>query len=167
MGLLKDIIDWLLNWGGEEVGDVEDTIHHPVYPITPYTAVVDSGHLMRGSWPTAAELSVLRGMGCSTVVNLCEERSQDADVKSAGMAPVNIPIVDNTIPTTDQVSQFLATVANDGLTYVHCEAGKGRTGCMVAAYRVLVQKWAPKDALAEAESYGQGIPRQEDFILGL
>jgi len=166
MGLLKDIFDWLLDWGGEEVGDVEDILHRPVYPITPYTAVVNPGHLVRGSWPSADALSALKAMGCQKIVNLCEERSQDAEVTRAGLIPVNIPIVDNTVPNAYQVGLFLA-VAASGMTYVHCEAGKGRTGCMVAAYRVKVQGWSPKDALAEAERYGQGIPLQEEFILGL
>lgn len=26
-------------------------------------------------------------------------------------------------------------------TYVHCEAGKGRTGCAVACYRMAIQGW--------------------------
>lgn len=166
MGLFKNIFDWLLDWGGEEVGDIEDVVHEPIYPVTPYWIAVDPGRLVRGSWPSPADLAVMKGIGCSTVVNLCEERSQDREVKDAGMIPSNIPIVDNTVPTEAQVEQFLATVAA-GMTYVHCEAGKGRTGCMVAAYRVRAQKWAPKDALAEALHYGLGMPCQEEFILGL
>ena len=48
--------------------------------------------------------------------------------------------------------------------YVHCEAGKGRTGVIVACYRMAVMGWDDEDALREAENFGCSTPDQLQFI---
>lgn len=156
----------LINRGGEEIGDIEDVIHHPLYPIEFYWAIVDPGKLMRGGWPDESHLHTLKSNGYNQIINLCSERSQNSLVIAQGLKSVEIPICDNTVPTPTQVEQFI-NLCKLSPSYVHCEAGKGRTGCMVAAYRVLVQNWFPGVALVEAKKYGLGIPEQEDFILSL
>lgn len=148
-----------------EFGRLEKLAGRPLYPIHWYLVEVDPGKLWRCSWPKSAEhLAGLKAMGVEVVVNLCDERSQDDAVRAAGMEPVNIPIVDNTVPTEEQAGQFLAIKKRKA---VHCEQGEGRTGCMVAAYRVLVNGWKPEDALAEAERFGLRLDSQKQYILGL
>ena len=49
-------------------------------------------------------------------------------------------------------------------TYVHCEAGKGRTGVVIACYRMAVTGWGVTDALAEAVNFGCIVPGQQAFI---
>lgn len=161
---------------GEEFGELEKVIGHPLYFITAYRAEV-SPVLTRGSWPTASVLKGLAAEGFMTVVNLCAERTQDEDVAAAGLLPKNIPIIDNTPPTDEQVKEFfdcypaiLATskaVDKRMRIYLHCEQGKGRTGCMVAAYRVKLQGWTPAAALAEAIGLGLSFPAQKDWIQDL
>ena len=51
--------------------------------------------------------------------------------------------------------------------YVHCEQGIGRTGCVVAAYRVRVQGWTPEAAVDEACAHGLKMPCQQEWIRGL
>ena len=169
MGLLDTIRGWLSdveNGAAEEVGELEDILHRPVYPIKSYQSVVDD-HLMRGSWPSKAQLAELAQSGIKCVINLCSERNQDSDVKAAGMVPLNIPIRDNTPPTWPQVAIFLELVRSMAPVYVHCEEGVGRTGCMVASYRVLVQGWVQGKALIEAQTFGLRLPADKQFILHL
>jgi len=160
--LTSDVVDA----AGEEYGEFEDATGNPWYHITPYSAVVVPDRLMRGSWPSPAELDLLSRQGIRTVVNLCSERKQDAEVIAAGLTPVNLPVRDNTVPTPDEISLFLSTVAASP-TYVHCEQGKGRTGVFCAAFRVLVQKFPVDQALDEAVQYGLRMPAQKEFILSL
>ena len=49
-------------------------------------------------------------------------------------------------------------------TYLHCEAGIGRTGVMTACYRMAVMGWSPQDAQLEAVNFGCAAPDQLGFI---
>src|SRR5262249_18062169 len=73
-----------------------------------------------------------------------EPTSDDVtEAKSLGLNAVNIPIVDNSVPTVAQMIVFLqyVTKKENRPAYVHCEAGVGRTGMAVAIYRMAVQGW--------------------------
>lgn len=152
---------------GELVGQGEKLTRSPWYEITPYSSVVEPAKLTRGSWPSPDQLVALRSSGYAAVVNLCAERDDATAVAAAGMGSVHIPLVDGTAPSPAWVDFFLRVVDHCSPVYVHCEQGKGRTGCMVAAYRVLRQGWPPEKALAEAEKYGLELPGQKHFILSL
>jgi protein tyrosine/serine phosphatase len=58
---------------------------------------------------------------------------------------------------------FVRDTANQPV-YVHCEAGKGRTGTACACYRIAVDHWSADQAIAEAKSYGLAMPNQIAFI---
>ena len=47
---------------------------------------------------------------------------------------------------------------------MHCNAGQGRTGVFVAAYRIRVQHWKLEDALTEAGQRGMTDPDQIAFL---
>lgn len=165
---LRALLGKAENAAGEEYGELEEKLGRPLYPIQEYQAVVDPGKLIRGAWPSKTVLTWLKQEGVGTVMNLCAERSQQEDVCAAGMKEVWMRIRDNTVPIAPQVQFFLDVVnLNQNATYVHCEQGKGRTGCMVAAYRVLEQGWSPERALAEAEIYGLALPADRQFVLDL
>jgi tyrosine-protein phosphatase SIW14 len=38
--------------------------------------------------------------------------------------------------------------------FVHCQAGKDRTGLVVAVYRILVDGWSVDDAISERKTFG-------------
>jgi hypothetical protein len=108
--------------------------------------------------------------GCRATVNLCKEMvdGDDALIAQAGltgkMETKHIKIVDNTPPEPDQVGEvmdFLHSCA--GQVYVHCEAGIGRTGVMVACYR-MSKGWSLENALHEAKQFGCSVPDQLSFI---
>ena len=85
---------------------------------------------------------------------------------------VNRPIVDFSVPTraglVATLDEIDAELAAGGIVYVHCWAGCGRTGVVVASW--LVRHGAsPEDALGViAEKRGRGCPQtleQRHFVL--
>lgn len=148
--------------GGEAVGVAE--LAGLRYPVTPYHAQVDSG-LYRGSRLDDAGMAALAQMGVRGVVNLCLEN--DDDTKRAakfGLRSLHVPILDNSAPTLAQMMQFIAFAQANAPTYVHCEAGKGRTGTAVACYRIAVDGWTAEQAIAEGRSYGLTLVNQISFV---
>ena len=141
------------------------------YPVIPYTYPID-GHLSRGSRPSQAKLALLARESYAATVNLCAEMDGgDApQINNAGLAASlkthHIPITDLTPPRLDQVIELLQLLADPetGRTYLHCEAGRARTGVMIACYRMAVMGWSSPDALMEARNFGCSIPDQVDFI---
>ena len=141
------------------------------YPVESYTYVMSSS-LARGSRPSRAKLAALASGGYKATVNLCAEMT-DGDVQQIEMADLadslstyHIPITDGTPPRLDQVIELLRLLADPrtGRVYLHCEAGKARTGVMAACYRMAVMGWGPVAALLEARNFGCSIPDQLDFI---
>lgn len=142
------------------------------YPVTPYTYQV-SGLVSRGHRPDSQKLTDLAGGGqYRATINLCAEMP-DGDgpaIAKAGLDDVlwtrHIPITDMESPTISQVAEILDLLSGPDaeLTYLHCEAGRGRTGVAIACYRMAVMGWSVADALSEAVNFGCCIPRQQTFI---
>ena len=103
-----------------------------------FRAVDDT--LLRGSAPSAQSYRDLAAMGVRTVVDLRAEAHVNVDqalLDSLDIDLVQIPIRDGQTPTPEMVRRFLTAIdSSAGRVYVHCGAGIGRTGSMVAAYNV-------------------------------
>ncbi|QFG20476.1 tyrosine-protein phosphatase [Actinomadura sp. WMMB 499] len=132
----------------------------------------------RGAAPTAAGHRWLRAEGVRTIVDLRAEAPRvrepphidTAAPPGAGgpdVAVVRIPIRDGQAPSPEQVRRFLEIVEHTRHpVFVHCGAGVGRTGSMVAAYLVAAGADAGA-ATARSLAFGPPTLEQLAFMRGL
>ncbi len=126
----------------------------------------------RGSRPEDGDYKALAALGINTIIDLTDnskEYEQPA-VEAAGLRYVNIPMVDKSYPSMEQINQFLKVVEDPatGKFFVHCAGGRHRTGVVGAVYRFNYDKWNLDQALNEMDQYefnsGYGHSKQKDFV---
>jgi hypothetical protein len=155
----------IANRVGELIGRAE--LQGFRYPVSGYMERV-SPILERGSRVDAAMIARLHGEGYRAIVQLTEESDSDrAPAKADEMAYERIPLLDNSVPRgygpIKQLMRFLSD-ADHTPAYIHCEAGKGRTGVMVAAYRMAMEGWNSARAIKEAREHGLSLRDQVLFL---
>ncbi|HEX2196049.1 MAG TPA: dual specificity protein phosphatase family protein [Actinomycetota bacterium] len=132
--------------------------------------VVDD-KVWRGSHPRDETFRDLAQRGVTTVVDLRAEEGIHVNeelLDRLGITRFNLPLRDGQVPTETQVRQFLSIVENaPGKVYVHCMAGVGRTGAMVAAYLVATGQEDPAGALRRNLSVGPPSLEQLAFVAEL
>ena len=100
--------------------------------------VVVDDRVWRGGAPTATGYRSLVEAGVTTIVDLRSDSERGASVDvldELDVRTVRLPIRDGQLPSDAAVRRFLDIVDDaDGTVFVHCGAGVGRTGAMVAAY---------------------------------
>lgn len=96
-------------------------------------------------------------MGIDIVVDarLSHKNSEKNVVTAAGMQYISIPW-HCMFPKDKAIAQFLAVLRDNPKKkiFVHCRLGDDRTGMMIAAYRIAVDNWTAKEALAEMMQFG-------------
>ena len=126
----------------------------------------------RGARPKDKDYPALAALGIKTVIDLTDNsRSfEQPAVEAAGLRYVNVPLVDKSYPTAEQVNAFLKVVDDPatGKFFVHCAGGRHRTGIMAAVYRFNHDHWNFDQAYAEMLQYdfytSNGHGKQLDFI---
>lgn len=89
---------------------------------------------------TLAEMTALRAEGVGALVSLTEEPLDSTLALGAGLRYQHLPIPDMQAPSLDEIhcfTRFVDGARGSGLaTAVHCRAGLGRTGTMLACYLI-------------------------------
>lgn len=111
----------------------------------------------RGAQPEPDDYQALKDLGVTTVVDL---RNDPTDyekqlVEGLGMRYVNLQMSGWKYAKDTQVDEFLKLM-NDpatGVVYVHCKAGRHRTGLTGAVYRLEKYGWDYDKAYKEMKNY--------------
>lgn len=152
-------------------------------PILRFSRVDDPRHpgrqIYRGGLPSDVALQRLATLGIKTIVSLEDANDQDgkaADIAHErevatrlGMAFINLPIPDGEAPSAWTVERLFQIVSESerAPVFIHCLWGRDRTGAMIAAYRIRVNKHTAEQALTEMASFGYEpawYPSLEQFV---
>ena len=132
---------------------------------------IDEPFLAASAMPDAPEeLSWLRGEGIDILLSLSEEPPPRRWIDEAGLMLVHVPIEDFDAPTQEQFEKCLSVIGQSQRTgmgvLVHCRAGKGRTGTVLAGYFVC-KGMPPIEAIKHVRALRPGsieTPEQERAI---
>ncbi|MBI3414395.1 MAG: dual specificity protein phosphatase family protein [Verrucomicrobia bacterium] len=116
------------------------------------------------------DLSVLYAAGVRAIVSLLNIPSDKPVYEAAGFAFLCLPVPDGCAPTIEQVGEFVRFVMQQRkvkrAVAVHCEAGLGRTGTLLATYFIATGESA-KAAICRirsVEKVAVETSRQIDFL---
>jgi len=118
-------------------------------------------HFFRGGKVTPDGVGRLAEMGVRTIVDLRDEESPgEAEAcQQKGIKYFKFPMSGHDTPNDKAVNEILSIIQRaKEPVYVHCSAGKHRSGTIAALYRVRVQGWSREQAWAEQQFYGFGSP---------
>ena len=105
------------------------------------------------------DVAFLEAQGLNLLVSLTEEPVSKYLLNTHGINQLHIPVPDFTAPTLEQQNQFVSAASGiidtGGRVGVHCTAGKGRTGTLLATYFVHTGM-TPKEAIEKTRELRPG-----------
>jgi len=121
--------------------------------------------LYRGGAPESAGVEKLADMGVKTIVDLeggwfkketSEIKEERQWAEKAGIKFFAIPMHPFFSPKIKDVEKALSIITDpdNRPVFVHCERGSDRTGIVIAAYRIQIEKWTVPQAYKEMKKYG-------------
>jgi atypical dual specificity phosphatase len=116
------------------------------------------------------DLHALAAQGIGAVLTLTETPLPEEDVAAAGLVALHLPIVDFAAPGPDQFPAALRFIDEHHgagrAVAVHCLAGQGRTGSILAATRIRAGATA-SEAIAAVRSVCPGAVESAEQVASL
>ena len=123
-----------------------------------------------GPYPENNELIELKELGFKSIINLTERNNNINQIKENFISSLNIPIEDFGVPTFKDLWKFVRYInfyeRVNLPTYMHCFAGRGRSGTFAAVY-LLMNGYNAQDAIKEIRNIVDGAietEEQERFV---
>ena len=139
----------------------------PRHADFPLFAIPIPNILSRSGQPTLTGFRWLKNNGWKSVVDLRmsgEGGPVSNDSRIPGFKELNfhylpLSITDGAVPSDAQAQEFLKFMKdpNNQPAHVHCRAGIGRTGVMLALYRFAIQGWPMEKAIQESRLFSGGV----------
>lgn len=108
-----------------------------------------SDSIYRSEQPESAEMKTLENFGIKTVLNLRNYHSDNDEALGTSLILERIPMRAGKIDEQDIVQTMKILMHSKKPLLIHCLHGSDRTGCMVAAYRIIFQNWSKDEAINE------------------
>jgi len=109
-------------------------------------------------------------MGVKAVVRLNNKTYDSAGFTKEGIDHYDLIFTDGTAPSSDVVQKFLDIAeSTDGAVAVHCKAGLGRTGSLIACYAMKHYKFSAADFIGwiRIARPGSILGPQQHFLIDI
>lgn len=123
------------------------------------------------SSPMSYDLDLLANIGITVLITLTEEDIYQAELKAAGLSNVHLPIYDREAPSLSQMHMLLLKmqrlITQGEVLAVHCLAGLGRTGTVLAAWMIKEGGLSAEEAIRRLRLINPGFIQsvvQETFL---
>ncbi len=134
---------------------------------------VEKGRLAGCGYPASrSQVRWLAKSGIGTILTLTEDPLPPEWLKGTGVVAGHVPMKDHEAPTIESMekgAEFIADQLSAGRTVaVHCLAGIGRTGCVLAAYLIRDRGMDAREALRTLREAKPGFVEraQEGAVFG-
>jgi len=127
---------------------------------------VEKGRLAGSGYPASrSQLEWLRGQGIRAILTLTENSLPGQWLDGLAFEVRHVPMKDHQAPDTAslyEAATFVRDEVKEGkTTLVHCLAGEGRTGCVLAAYLIKERGVAAEEAIRTLRRIKPGFLERE------
>lgn len=105
--------------------------------------------IYRSEQPSKKAFKELENYGFKTIINFRRIKIDKRKAKNTNLKLVNLPMRSSELTEAKIVEALQAINEAEKPVLIHCWHGSDRTGIIVAAYRIVFEKWSKEDAISE------------------